>query len=196
MCGQRFEWRLACRDRSLWGRFKIQAILIGATVGVGLLSDLMHKLLSPISSSASVLSTVQSSLGLPNAAFLLNGLRDSVDFALGGVFANQLLIFLSVVGFLVLLRFKSEVSNFFVAWVFVGCVSILFAARDFVFDRFLFLLPWVVLSSLGLFFVVRFVGGLVGGWKGWRLWVLLLVLMLVLVLLNMGLRFIFNINIW
>jgi hypothetical protein len=191
------QWRLACRDRSLWGRFKIQAILIGATIGVGLLSDLMRKLLSSLSSSASVLSTVQSSLGLPNFGYLYGGLRDSVDLVLGGVFANQLLILLSIVGFLVLLRFRSEVGNFFVAWVFVGCISILFAAESFVFDRFLFMMPWVVLSALGLFWSVRFVGGRVGGFRDWGFWVLVVVLVFVfLVLLNGALRFLFNINAW
>jgi hypothetical protein len=122
-----------------------------------------------------------------------------VDFGLGGVFANQLLVFLSVVGFLFLLKFKSEVSNFFVSWIFVACVSILFAAQGFVFDRFLFFMPWVVLSSLGLFCVVRLVGSRAcfGGWKGWRLCLVLLVLVFVfLVLLNGSLRYFFNINIW
>jgi hypothetical protein len=146
------------------------------------------------------LSTVQSSLGFPNPAYLLSGMSKAVDFVLGGVFANPLLVALAFVGFLVLLRFKSEVSNFFVAWVFVACVSVLFAAGDLVFNRALFMLPWVVLSALGLAFVIGFVGsrvGRVGGFKDWRLWVVLLVLGLVfLVLLNCALRFLFNINIW
>jgi hypothetical protein len=189
------EWRLAVRDRGLWGRFKLKANYVGATVGVGLLCDFVRKLLSPVSSTASVFVTVQSSLGLPNAAYLVSGLRDSVDFVLGGVFANQLLVFLSVVGFLFLLKFKSEVSNFFVSWVFVACVSILFAAENFVFDRFLFLMPWVVLSSLGLFSVVRFVSLRFGGLKGWRLGFVVLVFVF-LVLLNGSLRYLFNINIW
>jgi hypothetical protein len=191
------EWRLAVRDKGLWGRFKGTAGFVGATIGVGLFCDLVREVLSPVSSSASVLVTAQSSLGFPNIAFLLNGLRDSVDFVLGGVYANGLLIFLSVVGFFVLLRFRSEVANFFVAWVFVGCVSILFAAQDFVFDRFLFLMPWVVLSSLGLFFVVRFVGSIFGERSGWRLGFVLLVLVFVfLLLLNGALRYLLNINIW
>ena len=85
--------------------------------------------------------------------------------------------------------------------MFVACVSILFAAGDFVFNRALFMLPWVVLSGLGLAFVVRFVGfiGLerFGGFRDWRLWVVLLVLAFVfLVLLNGSLRYLFNINIW
>ena len=140
---------------------------------------IFRNVLSPVSSSGSVLSTVQSSLGFPNLAYLVSGMSEAVDFILGGVFANQLLVALSFVGFLVLLRFKSEVSNFFVAWVFVACVSILFAAGDFVFNRALFMLPWVVLSGLGLAFVIRFVGsrvGQVGGFRDWRLWVVLLVL--------------------
>ena len=191
------QWRLASRDRRFWKRFKIQALLIGATLLVGLLSDFVREFLSPGSSSASVLVTAQSSLSFPNATYLLNGLRESVNFVLGGVFANQLLMFLSVVGFLVLVRLKSEVSNFLVAWVFVGCVSILFAAKDLVFDRFLFLMPWVVLSSLGLFFVVGFVSSRIGRGVNWRLFMLILILSLIfLVLLNESLRFVFNINIW
>jgi hypothetical protein len=191
------EWRLAVRDRSLWGRFKLKASYVGASVGVGLLCDFVRKLLSPVSSTASVFVTAQSSLGLPNAAYLVSGLRDSVDFVLGGVFANQLLVFLSFIGFLFLLKYKSEVSNFFVSWIFVACVTILFAAENFVFDRFLFLMPWVVLSSLGLFSVVRFVSLRFGGLKGWRLGFVVLVLVFVfLVLLNGSLRYLFNINIW
>jgi len=191
------EWRLAVRDKGLWGRFKLKANYVGASVGVGLLCDFVRKLLSPVSSTASVFVTAQSSLGLPNAAYLVSGLRDSVDFVLGGVFANQLLVFLSFIGFLFLLRFKSEVSNFFVSWVFVACVTILFAAENLVFDRFLFLMPWVVLSSFGLFSVVRFVSSRFGGLKGWRLGFVVLVLVFVfLVLLNGSLRYLFNINIW
>lgn len=191
------EWRLAVCERGLWGRFKVKATFVGATVGVGLFCDLIRKILSPVSSTASVFITAQSSLGFPNGAYLLSGMRGNVDFALGGVFANQLLVFLSVVGFLFLLKFKSEVSNFFVSWVFVACVSILFAAQDLVFDRFLFLMPWVVLSSLGLFSVFRFVGSRFEGWKRWRVWIVMLVLVFVfLVLLNGSLRYLFNINIW
>lgn len=191
------QWRLATHDKRLWDRFKIQAIFIGATVGVGLLSDLARKMLSPVSSTTSVIATAQSSLGLPNPVYLLSGMQHAVDYALGGVFASGLFVLLSVVGFVVLLRFKSEVSNFFVAWIFVSCVSILFATNDFVFNRFLFMLPWVVLSGLGLFGVVRFVGGQVGGFRGWRFWVVVIVLVFVfLMLLNGALRFLFNINAW
>ena len=194
------EWRLAARDRNLWSRFKSITVLVVATVGVGLLIDVVRNLLSSGSSSSSVLITAQSSLGFPNPAYLVSGMKAAVDFVLGGVFANQLLIALSFVGFLVLVRFRSEVSNFFLSWVFVACLSILFAAGDLVFVRALFLLPWVILSGLGLTFVVRFVGSKVGGvlgFRDWRLWVVLLVLAFVfLVLLNNSLNYLFNINIW
>jgi len=64
----------------------------------------------------------------------------------------------------------------------------------------LFMLPWVILSSLGLTFVVRFVGSKFGGISGlrdWHLWIVLLVLAFVfLVLLNGSLKYLFNINIW
>jgi hypothetical protein len=190
------DWRLAVRDRRLWARFKLKATFVVATVGVGLFCDFIRGLLSSLSPAASVFATAQLSLGLPNVAYLLSGFRETVDFVLGGVFANQLLVFLSVVGFLVLLKFKSEVSNFFVSWIFVACAAILFAAQNLVFDRFLFLMPWVVLSSLGLFYVVGLVSSRFGDWRGRRCFVLLVLVFVFLVLLNGSLRYLFNINIW
>ena len=191
------QWRSATHDRSLLSKFKLQVLLICTTIGVGLLSDLVRRLLSPASSMGSVLSTAQSSLGLPNPAYLLSGLGQAVNITLGGVFSSGLLVFLSFAGFLVLLRVKSEVSTFFVSWVCVACVSILFAANDFVFNRFLFLLPWAVLSGLGLYGVVLFVSSRIGGFKGWRLIVIGTMLLFVfLVLLNGSLRYLLNINIW
>jgi hypothetical protein len=189
------EWRLAVRDKGLWRRFKEKGILVGATVGVGLLVDIVRSILFSVSSSGSVLAAAHSGLGFPNVAFLLSGIQKTVDFALGGVFANGLLVALSIVGFLVLVRLRSEVSNFFISWIFVASVSILFAAQDFVFDRFLFLMPWVFLSSLGLFSLLRFASNRFDG--RWRLFVCFVVLAFVfLVLLNNGLRYLFNINIW
>ena len=187
------ELRLAVGKGGLSGRFKGEAVLVSATVGVGLICDLIRLFLFSAGSSSSALATAQSSLGLPDVGFLLSGLRESVNFVLGGIYANLLLIVLSVIGFLGLVRFRSGVSNFFVAWIFVSCVSILFAAKSFVFDRALFLMPWVILLSLGMFFVIRFISG----WKSWWFWMVFLVLLVVsLVLLNWGLRFLFNVNIW
>jgi hypothetical protein len=189
------EWRQAMQDKRLWNRFKLKAAFIGATVVVGLSLDLVRGLLSSVSSAGSVFATAQSGLSLPNGAYLLSGFRETADFVLGGVFANQLLVFLSFVGFLYLLKFKSEVSSFFVSWIFVACVAIFFAAQNFVFDRFLFLMPWVVLSSFGLFYVVRLIGSRFGS-KRWRLCFVLLILVFVfLVLFNGSLRYLFNINI-
>ena len=188
------EWRLALNDKSLWRRFKEKCILIVATVGVGLSVDLVRGLLSPVSSAVSVVDTARSGLSFPNGAFLFAAMQKNIDFALGGVFANGLLVFLSVVGFLFLLRFKSEVANFLVSWVFVACVSILFAAQDFVFDRSLFLMPWVILSSFGLFFVLQFALRHFEGRKG-SLVCLVFLIFVFLVLLNGSLRYLFNINI-
>ena len=190
------EWRSAVRNRGLWGKFKIEAIFVGATVEVGFVADFIRKLFSPVSSSTSVFATVQSSLGFFNIDYVLSGMRNTVNFVLGGVFANQLLVFLSVIGFFVLLRVRSAVSNFLVSWIFVVCVSILFAAENLAFDRFLFLVPWVVLSSLGLFSIAGFVSSRIGDSKGSRTGVLMIILVCVfLVLLNNSLRYLFNINV-
>jgi hypothetical protein len=190
------EWRLTASKTDPSSQFKLKAIFVGATLGVGAFCDLSRLFLSPVSSTASILDTAQSSLGLPNLGYLLSGMQDSVEFVLGGVYANGLLIFLCFIGFLVLLKFKSGISNFFIAWIFISCISILFAAEGFVFDRFLFLVPWVLLSSLGLFWCVRFVGNHSGGWKSWRVFALVALLVVFLLLFNGSLRFLLNINVW
>jgi hypothetical protein len=190
------QWRLSTHDRGLYIQFRKQAILVVATICVGLLCDLMRKLLSPASSTASVVATAQSSIGLPNPSYLLSGLGHAVNITLGGVFSGGLLFFVSFLGFFVLLKFRSNVSNFFVSWICVSCVSILFAANSFVFDRFLFILPWVILSGLGLYSVILLISSKVEG-KSRRLMVLGVFFAFVFLLfLNESMRYISNINIW
>jgi hypothetical protein len=184
-------------DRNLWGRFKLKATLIGATLLLGFTTDFARKLLSPVSSSGSVIGVAQSSLGFPNPGYILSGLRETVNFILGGVFANSLLVFLCIVGLLLLLNFKSEASNLVISWLFVASVSILFASEDFVFNRFLFLLPTIMLSSLGLSFLVRFISADFYASKMWKRTVEGLILVFVfLALLNIALSYLFNINMW
>jgi hypothetical protein len=121
-------------------------------------------------------------------------MSNAVNFILGGIFANGLLVFLAFAGFLVLVRLKSSVSRFIVAWVFVGCASILFAAQSFVFDRFLFLLPWTVFLGLGTFWFVYSCVGQVGSRR--LFWAGLLIVVIILILANSGLGYVFNINAW
>jgi hypothetical protein len=190
------EWRSARGiGTGLRDVFKSKVILVGTTVAVGLVCDFARSLLSAGSSSASVGATVQSSLGLPNLGFLVSGLWDSVSFYLGGVFANQLLVLLFVVGFFVMLSFRSEVTNFFVSWVCLGCLSMLFASGVFVFNRFLFLMPGVVFCGLGLSFVVRAVGGVFAGFGKRKRWAeFLVVFFAFLILLVYALRYVTNLN--
>jgi hypothetical protein len=188
------EWRLAAHDESLWPRFKEKCVLVGTTVGVGLIVDFVRNMLFSSSSSVSVLSTAHSSLSFPNPVFVLSGIVKMVNFDSAGIFANGLIVAFSIVGFLFLVRFRSEVSNFFVSWIFIASVSILFAAEDFVFGRFLFLMPWVVLSSFGLFSILRFVSNRFDG--KWRWLICFVVLAFVFsMLLNNGLRYLFNVNV-
>ena len=188
------EWRIAVSNKSLWSRFKEKFVLIATTVGVGLSVDLVRGLLSSVSSSASVVETVRSGLNFPNGVFLFASMQKNVDFALGGVFANGLLVFLSVVGFLFLLRLRSEVANFFVSWIFVACATILFAAQDFVFIRILFLMPWAILSSFGLFSILQFALHYFDDKKG-SVVCLVILIFVFLTLLNGSLRYLFNISI-
>ncbi len=187
------EWRVSTRGSGS-GRFKMMGVFVASTLAVGLLCDFSRGLLSSVSSSASTLGTAQSSLGLPNFGFLLNEMSNTVDFVLGGVFARMILLILAVVGLFVLLRFKTEISRFLISWFFVGCMSILFAAESFVFDRFLFLMPWVIFCVLGLFYIVQVFAGRVGRLRFW--FSLIFLTAFFLGLLNFSLSYIFNINIW
>jgi len=191
------ELRLAYSDRH---RLKDKTLLIGVTIGIGLLVDLLRTTLFSISSTGSVFGVAQSSLGFPNAAYLVSGMQQSVNHVLGGVFANQLLVALGFVGLLALLKIKSEVSNFFVAWTCVACASVLFATDSLVFNRALFMVPWIMLSSFGLASIGTFMYRKLRVNKrcrDWRYWMILVFIAFVfLALLNSSLRYLFNINIW
>jgi hypothetical protein len=162
---------------------------------VGLICDLSRKLLTSMSASTSVFETAQSSLGIPNAGFVLWGLRLTTNFYLGGVFANWLLIVLSLLGLVFLLSLKSEMSRLLVSWIFVGCVPLLFSSGELIFDRFLFLMPWIVLSGLGLSYLVRFGVYASKNSRSKVVFELLILAFVLLVLLNFGLRYVSNINI-
>lgn len=188
------EWRLSVRNRGLWQSFKWEFSVVGATIVVGLVCEVVREMLVPWSTVSFVSQNVGSTFGFPSGSFVLSGLRSTTDFYLGGVFGFAALVFLSVVGFLFMLRFKSRVSNLFVSWVFVSSVYMLFASADFVFNRFLFMMPSLVFSGLGLSFIVRSaLGAIHSGYR--RIFVEIFILLLVfLVLLNFGLNYVLNLN--
>jgi len=73
---------------------------------------------------------------------------------------------------------------------------VLFASGEFVFNRFLFLMPWVVFSGLGLSFLVRFGVYASKESRAKKLGFELLIIGFVfLVLLNFGLRYVSNMNV-
>jgi hypothetical protein len=186
------EWRSADANR---GSFKTKATIVATTIVVGFVCDLARNLLSAGSSSVSVAGTVSTSLGLPNLAFLFGGVRETVNFFLGGVFANQVLLFLFLVGFLFMLTFKSSATRLLASWVFVGCVSMLFASGEFVFNRFLFLMPSAIFGGLGLAYLVRVSSGGFQGSKTKKLVVELLIVGFVFAtLLVTSLRYVSNLN--
>ena len=190
------EWRLAVGDRGLWKGFKWKFSIVLVTIVLGLAVDWSRTLFTSSSASASVFETAKTSLGVPNAGYILGGLKLTTNFYLGGVFANAIIIGLSIIGFLYMLTFKSEMSRLLVSWFFVGCVALLFASSEFVFNRFLFLMPSVIFSSMGLVFFLRF-GIYKSKSQSAKKWVLelLFVAAVFLILLNFGLRFVSNLNI-
>ena len=189
------EWRTVARVHGSWQSFKWKASVVATTIAVGLVFDLARGLLTSTSASSSVFETAQSNMGLPSAAYVLGGLKLTTNFYLGGVFANAPIIILSIIGFLFMLTFKSEISRLLVSWFLVGCVSILFASSELVFNRFLFLMPTTIFSSLGLVFFLRFSIYNSKGQPAKKLGLELIVVAFVFLnILNFGLRFISNLN--
>jgi len=187
------EWRIAVRKRDL-GFFKWKFSVVGATIVVGVVCDLVREALVPFSTVSFVSNNVGGTVFLPSGGFIFGALRLTTDFYLGGVFGLVPFVFLSVIGFLFMLRFRSVVTNLFVSWVFVSSLYLLFASGEFVFNRFLFMMPTLVFSGLGLSFSVRFVRGVVhSGYR--RVFVeFLLVLFVFLVLINFSLNYVLNLN--
>jgi hypothetical protein len=191
------EWRGAAGKPDLRPHLKWKIFVVGGTVIVGLIFDAARNLLTSTSASVSVFETVHSSLGLPNGAFILGGLKLTTNFYLGGVFSSGVFIVLCIVGFLFMLTFKSEMSRLLVAWFLVGCVAVLLASGEFVFNRFIFLAPSLIFSILGLSFLVRF--GVYNTKRCRRLKVCLELLVVILVfvfILNFALRYVSNVNIF
>ena len=160
-------------------------------------SNFVWDFASPVSTLNSVFATAKSGFGLPSLSYLVSGLSNSVFTVLGGVYTISLLLALSLIGFVILVRFHSSVSRFLVAWMFVCCASVVVAGSDFVFDRFLFLMPWGILSSLGLFSVQRvFHTQFARQGKKAMIPVWLAMFFVFVLLMNFSLHYIFNINIW
>jgi hypothetical protein len=188
------EWRQSIRDRGLRQIFRWKFSIVGATIAVGLVCEVVRETIVPWSTASFVSQNVGSTFGLPSGGFVLSALRSTADFYLGGVFGFAALVFLSVVGFLLLLRFKSVVSNLFVSWVFVSSVYMLFASGEYVFNRFLFMMPSLMFSGLGLSFLVRSTVWPIHSIYR-RVFVEILVLLFVfLVLLNFSLNYVLNLN--
>jgi hypothetical protein len=189
------EWRLSVRDRELLKAFNTKASIVGTTVAAGLISEFVRELVFPFSASALVSSNVSSNFGFPNPISILNGLHQTIDFHMGGVFANQLFIFLSVVGFLFMLNFKSELTKLLISWFFVASVCMLFPSGQYIFNRFLFMMPWMVFGGLGLAYVVRLATIGAQGSKTKLVAVELIILAFVFsVLLVDSLRYVTNLN--
>ncbi len=191
------EWRRAAHEPGLNQHLKWKVLAVATTIIAGLTADFSRNLLTSKSASLAVFETAQSHLGLPDTAFILSGLKLTTNFYLGGVFSGSVILTLCIVGFFFLLTFKSEMSNMLIAWFLVGCVAVLFASGEFIFNRFMFLTPSVVFSSLGLSFLIRYGASASKLSRGKRVGLELLIVCLVfLVLLNFALRYTCNVNIF
>ena len=142
------EWRKTVREPVFRKQFGWKMLTVGLTVIVGLVSDIMRTLLVSTSASISVFETVQSNLGVLNTTYLISNLKLTTNFYLGGVFSSGLFMLLFIVGFLFMLTFKSEMSNLLVSWFLVGCLAVLFASGELVFNRFMFLMPSLIFLDL------------------------------------------------
>jgi hypothetical protein len=192
------QWRFASlQNRELWRNFKTKVTLVIVTLLVSLLCDFVRQILTSASSVGVVYDTVRGTLAFPNLSLLWSGLKVTSVFYLGGVFGSQLLVLLSIVGFLFMLTRKSDISVFLVSWVFVASVSILFTSSEFAYHRFLFSMPLGVFSGLGLSYLMRLMVYQSGSSKRRNFGAAMLFFVVVfLMLLNSALRFVSNIYVF
>jgi len=188
------EWRLAVQDRGRWQVFRWKLGVVGGTIAVDLVCELVRHLFVTFSTVSFVTENVGSTFGFPNLGTVLSGLRVTTDFYLGGVFGLAPFVFLSIVGFLYVVRIRSLVSNLLVSWVFVSSVYMLFGSGEYVFNRFLFMMPTLIFSGLGLSFLVRYISGSVRPSLRGVLARYLLVLFVFLIVVNFGLNYVLNLN--
>lgn len=189
------EWRNTSKEPIKLRSFKNVLLTIALTVVVGLGADYTRTLL--VSKSASgivVFKTASSGLSLPNANVILNGLQVTTNSYLGGVFSSALLLGSSILGFLFLLTYRSASSRLLVSWFVVGCVAVIFASGEYVFNRFIFLMPSLIFSAIGLTVLVR--SAISNKNQRWRLFLELLIVGLVfMLLLNFAINYTSNVNI-
>lgn len=188
------QWCSAIKNQSLWQSFKVKANLIAGPLLVSLLCGFVGGLLSETSTVAIVYETVRGSLAFPSTSLLWSGMSATANLYLGGAFGNPLLVFLSIVGFLFVVSRRSDFSDLLVSWVFIASTSILLTGSEFAYHKFLFSMPLVVFSSLGLSYFIRFVAfksdsSRIQNFKG----AVLILAVVFLMLLCSGLRFVSNI---
>jgi hypothetical protein len=186
------EYRKSSKIPGSSQQFKFKAILIVATIAADVASDVVKGLLTHSSLIGASIGTVASISSLPVGA--LAGMSQTVYFYLGGVFANQLLIVLAIIGFALLLVNESEASSLLVSWVFVACISVFFTSTQFAYNRLLFLMPFGIFASLGISHLIRLLRQKNTGnnTRNYAVWALLL--LIIMILLNNGLRYVTNIN--
>ncbi len=189
------EWRNTVHEPTSRQPFKWRILAVALTVIVGLVADYARSLLASTSASLSFFETASSGLSLPNTAFILNGLQLTTNFYLGGVFSSAIILALCIVGFLFMLTYKSVVSRLLVSWFLIGCVAVLFASGEYVFNRFIFLMPTLTFSALGLTLIAR-VGAYTAGKSRIKrvFFELLIVGLILLLLINFALNYASNIS--
>ncbi|HTY75477.1 MAG TPA: hypothetical protein VMD05_07930, partial [Candidatus Nanoarchaeia archaeon] len=188
------ECILVVQNRAVWRSVKWKVAIVGLTIAVGLVCDVVREALVPWSIASFVSSNIAKTFGFINGGFVLSGLRLTADFYLGGVFGLAPIALISIVGFVFMLRLKSVISNLLASWVFVSCVYMLFASDTDVFNRFLFIMPSLVFSGLGLSFIVRSAIGSVNIGRKRGIAEFLIFFFVLLVFLNFALNYIVNLN--
>lgn len=185
----------AFKSPSLRSAFRLKFASIGGVLLVSVLCDFVRQLLVKTASVAYVYDTISVDLSVPSLGLLWSAMNVTVHSYLGGAFNFSILVFLSIVGFLLVLSRKSDFSDLLVSWVFIACLSVLLTNSEFAYHKFLFSMPLVVFSSLGIAWLIRLLmpNGLKGRWQ--KVVFLLIFGAIFLVLLNIALRFVTNITI-
>ena len=140
------------RDNGYKHAFQLILVLILNFIAYGIYSIL------PFGKSVtSGVSFAGRNLALPNLLNLPEGLKNTVEMWVGGVYANSLLIILAILGMFTLILFARRFNRLMLLWVVIPSLALLFVSENYLLYRVLYVIPVQILSVLGIFWVFEVV---------------------------------------
>jgi hypothetical protein len=108
-----------------------------------------------VGSGAGLASGVLSSVSVSNFLTLQTNLANTVQFVLGGLFANPLLIILALAGVLSMFNLAKTFNRIMLLWIIIPSIAMLVVSPDPYYYRFMYLIPIQIQAAAGLQWIIN-----------------------------------------